>query len=721
MAEIRCPLCGKSNAADLEVCQFCQARLKPLQLQADKGSSAAPDTPPQSTPGADQPEDASDWLSSLREPESAPEPVAGEAESDWLAGLRGSIGNGEGWLEFQPGPSDGFETKDEPATPEEDWLGRLAQSEEVEPPERAPADTLDWLEKFEPASRDEFSKASPVEGELPDWLAGFEKDQEIEEGQADDLDWLSTYAARPEPGPFSPEPTSLPASDTEIPFLGEESAESSMEWLAEDKSARPVETQGTPDWLAFKDEISGEELPGESEQPAEEELDWLKELETVFPDTVVEPKTETGEQVSLPFVADESALSDLQPVYDTSVPDWLTAISEPEEAPAEEETEKLQPVALPSWLEAMRPVSPEAGLAGGEVLAGSAESAGPLAGLRAVLPAEPDILHTRKPPAYSARLQVSDLQKSRAELLASLLSAEGEAQPVPGRPIITPQHILRSLIFLVLVIAIAVPLTLGNPRVARPASVPEVSAVGILIERLATHAPVLLVVDYQPAISGEMDAVAGAVLDHLMRRQVFMVFVSSTPIGAYQAEYLVKQAAVSGGYSYQAGENYVNLGYIPGGESGIRGFALAPRQIKPLDLGANRTWDLAGIQAITSAADFDMTLVLTENAEIARAWIEQFQPAMREKPLVMLVSAQVEPYIRPYLEGASGQVQGMVAGVVAGAAYESAWQRAGLASKYWSSYSLSVYAAALMIVLAGAMNLVLIMVQSRTNKFEGGA
>ena len=30
MAEIKCPMCSKPNPAELDVCQFCEARLKPL-------------------------------------------------------------------------------------------------------------------------------------------------------------------------------------------------------------------------------------------------------------------------------------------------------------------------------------------------------------------------------------------------------------------------------------------------------------------------------------------------------------------------------------------------------------------------------------------------------------------------------------------------------------------------------------------------------------------
>ncbi len=31
MADVRCPMCGKPNPEELELCQFCQARIKPLE------------------------------------------------------------------------------------------------------------------------------------------------------------------------------------------------------------------------------------------------------------------------------------------------------------------------------------------------------------------------------------------------------------------------------------------------------------------------------------------------------------------------------------------------------------------------------------------------------------------------------------------------------------------------------------------------------------------
>ena len=41
MAEIKCPMCGKDNDENLDVCAFCDARLKPL-LASDTGDDQEP-------------------------------------------------------------------------------------------------------------------------------------------------------------------------------------------------------------------------------------------------------------------------------------------------------------------------------------------------------------------------------------------------------------------------------------------------------------------------------------------------------------------------------------------------------------------------------------------------------------------------------------------------------------------------------------------------------
>src|SRR5512142_2046907 len=90
MSNVRCPMCGKENPAEAEICQHCNARLRPV--------SNAPAPKPQEG-------DALDWLRGLSGEESGPqgedekaedasqpaaeEGAAADAElPDWLANIR---------------------------------------------------------------------------------------------------------------------------------------------------------------------------------------------------------------------------------------------------------------------------------------------------------------------------------------------------------------------------------------------------------------------------------------------------------------------------------------------------------------------------------------------------------------------------------------------------------------------------------------------------------
>ena len=100
MAEIRCPMCGKPNPDDLEVCQFCHARLKPMRPTS--------------------PQDERQSSDSSRAPAGQPHEPGGE--QDWLRQMR--LG-----AELEDTPdSDGekpFEQDDEPGTGGDDWLQRI--------------------------------------------------------------------------------------------------------------------------------------------------------------------------------------------------------------------------------------------------------------------------------------------------------------------------------------------------------------------------------------------------------------------------------------------------------------------------------------------------------------------------------------------------------------------------------------------------------------------
>jgi hypothetical protein len=102
-------------------------------------------------------------------------------------------------------------------------------------------------------------------------------------------------------------------------------------------------------------------------------------------------------------------------------------------------------------------------------------------------------------------------------------------------------------------------------------------------------------------------------------------------------------------------------------------------------------------------------VLATDDAETARAWIEQLGPLLQttNTPLVVLASAQAGPIMQPYFAAAPRQVSGYVSGLAGGAAYQSLVGRAGTAHQYWDAFSLAVNAAVIFIALGGLFSLVM--------------
>jgi hypothetical protein len=701
----------------------------------EPGIPLAPQAPEESEP------ELPDWLgqTEVEEPAIFPAPQAPEESEpelpDWLT-QTGELTSGRDSTESsgiaQPGEGLDEESIDElpdwlAGEGEElpDWLteaagGRSSVAPTPKTPEESKPESPDWLDSVEQtssamapvedveATQEERMPSGESEAELPEWLSG----------ESEDLpDWLASeefsgWASEEERVSGGTDYQVAP-SDQRMPAAEPESEFEFPDWLEADLAEEKSQEQFTGSAAEIQLRDTGVE---ELREP-EEDLTWLEELETAFPEMPSAEDVSTDRSTAV----DQEHQEEFEVGYDQTLPDWLTGVGEVSEEegivetpPLPEEVEELDitPAKLPSWLEAMRPV----GMAGEEaelepeISGRPVEGAGPLAGLRGVLPAEPDISQTVKPPVYTVKLQVTDLQKTQAELLSRLIEQEGTERPVPGRPIITTQHVLRLVIAALLILAILLPITTGLPQTASPAIVPEVSETSQLIGDLPAAAPVLLAVDYEPGLSGEMDAISSPVLDHLMIKGAFLTLVSTTPTGAMQAENLIAQVNRRGGHQYVDPNQYVNMGFIPGGTMGLLAFVEKPREILPVDLNGDAVWGNAqfpALQNINSLADFSMIIVATENPDTARAWIEQVQPRLVDKPMILLLSAQAEPMVRPYYAAAPRQVQGLVSGLAAGASYEALLGgRRGSASQYWPAFSLGMLVAALLIISGGLLNAV---------------
>lgn len=693
MDEIRCPMCGKPNPPDLDICQFCQARLTPLKdaslFDEDESSTLEGTGDPFEDSG--EQESMSEWLNFLRESDeiTGAQPEAEDSQEE----EQDSESEQDFWNEGQPSSED---------IP--DWLKNIGQEEasklepegsaqeaEGQPSEDQPDEEPDWLKRIRERQMEESKEEAETE-------MGFEEDLVVEPDTGPETE------TEPEPTGEAPAPREAEIPDWMAGVVAGSAAE--QESLEVD-----ADLEGLPDWLSDLERSSAldqQEIIPFGEEGGELTFDWLQSQVRADQDFPAGELTDSDAEAveagaTGPFVGD---LSDFLEDAELSS---LGAEEAQEASPGED----LAPADLPNWLEAMRPV--EAAAAGAYITdeeEGALESSGPLAGLQGVLPAEPEIAQMKKPVAYALRLQVSENQRAHADLFDNLVKSEGAPQAIPARPSLSTQYLFRLIIFLVLVLAIAWPIFSGSQVVPLPGLQPEVFDTSQIITNLPNNPLVLLAVDYEPGLAGELEAASSVVIDHLMLKGTYFAMVSTTPNGPALAERLVTGASGRGGHSYQGIEQYANLGYLPGGVIGLQGFARAPRQVATyaLDPDSTNVWTRAPLNQVQGLSDFDLVAVMSDDPVRAQAWIEQVQPTLDGTPMIALLSSQAEPLVRPYYQAFPKQVQGMVVGVAGGGSYENSHQdlaaRSGLARRYWDAFTLSMLAAAFLIGVGGAVNVI---------------
>jgi len=117
------------------------------------------------------------------------------------------------------------------------------------------------------------------------------------------------------------------------------------------------------------------------------------------------------------------------------------------------------------------------------------------------------------------------------------------------------------------------------------------------------------------------------------------------------------------------------------------------------DTQVTHAWENQALVGVTRLQDFAAIIVLTDNAETGRAWVEQVQPTLGvgNTPMLAVVSAQAAPVMQPYYE--SSQIKGMVAGLAGGMTYEQLRQVPGTAHAYWSTFQAGLLAAMAFIII----------------------
>lgn len=243
------------------------------------------------------------------------------------------------------------------------------------------------------------------------------------------------------------------------------------------------------------------------------------------------------------------------------------------------------------------------------------------------------------------------------------------------------EDIDRRIIYLLLWVVVLWPLL--SP-IGLPVSISEDTKVAYdFIEALAPGSVVVVSFDTGFAGMPELYPHAVAFLHHLFSRPLKVVIISIWMEGSLVAEIALKELAgtpdpkvgIREAYGKVYGEDWCFLGWIPGGETGMRNFGENMHAAAPADFWGTSTAEIPMMADIRTAEDVQLLLSIESGTPGAAEWIRQWW-SVYGTPLIVPVVAVGAPGLIPY-KGA-GQITAVLPGVRAAAEYEQLVGRLGL-------------------------------------------
>jgi len=427
-----------------------------------------------------------------------------------------------------------------------------------------------------------------------------------------------------------------------------------------------------------------------------EQPEWLRELGAA----ATLPGGEAPGGPAAPLGAGEATLP--AGTEAAKLPGWLSNLAPAKPAPVA--GVHLAPVALPSWLEAMRPVEVQRPTITPEV-DDYEETVGVLAGLHGVLRPQPAVTQPGKSATQVHKLAISDAQAKQADLLVRTLAEGTQAHPAAKRSFWMALPLARLAVFAVLFVAFVTPLIFPEAKgfyTPAPRWNQAAQDAYNVVNDLSPAEPVLVAFDYDPAQAGELDPLAQAIISNLQRHSVPVVGISTSPVGAATGEALLSRVFTD---TAAYGSQYVNLGYLPGGPVGMLELTSGLKPLFAADYRGNDTkwvWDTTFLSRTQQLSSFGAIVLVSATPDTVRAWVEQLQYASPRPAIVAAVSAGAEPLVRPYYdpEPAKAQIRGLVSGILGAAQYERQSGAAGVASgEMWDVLGWGLVAIIVMLIV----------------------
>lgn len=751
MTDNICPICKRPNDANAERCWYCQADLSQNQQPTPVNGTdwlngfreESTQSPEPEMPEPDQkietPEEVPDWLVRIRtreqmereaqasqNPETEAEPVVEEKKEeipDWLKEIKAGYSGKKADAEQE----ESIQESSSPFTP-----SPLAESESLSMDQDQSDDTSEWLSRLAAWKPTDEETTPSTEEPVQDGpvVTGSGESESLTENlpeaqfNLDSLTALHQAEFRPyelnrdqgwqtlEPEDPKVDPQVDPQDEQQLSFEDFQPDEEVLPPSNFDLNAMRetiLVQHSNPDYFVEKN--SGD---GELENEDFQDFDLPTEPEPEPEPDPVSPSIEdlvfTGEQ-SASGVDNSNAI----PFMPDDLPDWLasakletnkekigeTEFSELDNDGLDAELEKAD---LPSWLESAR-ISESSASSVDSTLTANLDEEGLFAGIPGTLQTPNFNVDIRKPVGYGTGLKVSERQKKSANLFASMMEETLEDEAI--EPLKKPQNfriIWRLLLAVAFIGVIFLSKNLLNPYVVEPALFPpEVVSLYDQINNISVDKPVLLAGDFEAAVTGELSWSSRSLLENLMRRNIQLVILASTPTGSTLMNQLIENASknVEG---YDVSQRVITLGYLPGGSTGIQLLAANPRSAMPFTHDLDAAWNSEILHDVNAMSDFGALIVMSDKSESSRIWIEQVQPGLENTPLMFVVSAQAAPLLQPYFQ--SGQISGYVAGFYGSLAYKQMFQQTTGVDDQLSGFQSAMLLAFVIIFVGGLVTMI---------------
>ncbi len=230
------------------------------------------------------------------------------------------------------------------------------------------------------------------------------------------------------------------------------------------------------------------------------------------------------------------------------------------------------------------------------------------------------------------------------------------------------QNLDRRWIFLLMFIAVAVPLIMGTTFPEKPSD--QVLAVFDAVDNLPDGSNVVMALDYDPASAGELQPMASAFTRHCALKKHNIYFMTLWPQGIpmIQGSIDLLNKEFPETYEGKYGTKYVNLGFRAGNEGVIKLVVEDLKKSYATDINGTNLDEIPLTKNLKNIQQVDLLANVSAGYPGSQEWV-LYGSSPFDIPTVVGCTGVQAPIMLPYIPD---QLTGMLAAIKGAAEYEQA-------------------------------------------------